>query len=80
MLGALLLVASGARAQTASINGMVRDAETGVPVEGASVQVRGTLLSTVTNGQGQFTLAGVPTTPHTIRSSRSAMRRTACPG
>ena len=31
------------------------------------MQVRGTLLSTVTNGEGQFTLSGVPTTPHTIR-------------
>lgn len=64
-------MASPASAQagtgTGTINGTIRDAETGVPVEGASVQVRGTLLSTVTNGQGQFTLAGVPTTPHTIR-------------
>jgi len=56
-----------AGAGTGTISGAIRDAETGVPVEGASVQVRGTLLSTVTNGQGQFTLAGVPTTPHTIR-------------
>ena len=66
-VGAMLLVATGASAQTAAINGIVRDAETGVAVEGASVQVRGTLLSTVTNGQGQFSLSGVPTSPHTIR-------------
>jgi len=66
-VGAMLLVATGASAQTAAINGTVRDAETGVAVEGASVQVRGTLLSTVTNGQGQFSLSGVPTSPHTIR-------------
>ncbi len=68
-VGALALMASTAQAQagTGTVNGIIRDAETGVPVEGASVQVRGTLLSTVTNGQGQFTLAGVPTTPHTIR-------------
>ncbi len=67
VLGALALVSSGASAQTAVINGTVRDAETGVPVEGASVQVRGTLLTTVTNAQGQFALSGVPTTPHTVR-------------
>ena len=68
-VGALAFMASTAQAQagTGTIIGIIRDAETGVPVEGASVQVRGTLLSTVTNGQGQFTLAGVPTTPHTIR-------------
>lgn len=67
--GALLLVASTVAAQggTATLNGAVRDAETGAPVEGASVQVRGTLLTTVTNGEGQFTIAGVPTSPHTIR-------------
>lgn len=67
--GALLLVASTVAAQggTATLNGAVRDAKTGAPVEGASVQVRGTLLTTVTNGEGQFTIAGVPTSPHTIR-------------
>ena len=68
-VGALALTASSASAQagTGRVNGIIRDAETGVPVEGASVQVRGTLLTTVTNGQGQFSLSGVPTTPHTIR-------------
>ena len=70
-VGAAALTASAASAQegsgTGTVNGTIRDAETGVPVEGASVQVRGTLLSTVTNGQGQFTISGVPTTPHTIR-------------
>jgi len=68
-VGIVMLTASAASAQggTGSVNGIIRDAETGVPVEGASVQVRGTLLTTVTNAQGQFTLAGVPTSPHTIR-------------
>ena len=71
-VGAVALLASPAGAQagagTGKLNGTIRDADTGVPVEGASVQVRGTLLSTVTNGQGQFTISGIPpTTPHTIR-------------
>jgi iron complex outermembrane receptor protein len=67
--GAVALAASTAAAQagTATLTGAIRDAETGAPVEGASVQVRGTLLTTVTNGQGQFTMTGVPTSPHTLR-------------
>jgi iron complex outermembrane receptor protein len=66
----LVLTASSALAQaggTAAINGTVKDAESGQPIEGASVQVRGTLLNTVTNAQGQFSLAGVPLAPHAIR-------------
>jgi outer membrane cobalamin receptor len=67
----LVLTAGAASAQagagTASVNGTVKDAESGQPIEGASVQVRGTLLGTVTNAQGQFNLVGVPLTPHTIR-------------
>ncbi len=69
-VSAVLLPASTVCAQasgTGTIIGAVNDAETGVPVEGASVQVRGTLLSTVTNAQGQFIIPGVPPTPHTIR-------------
>lgn len=68
-MGIFVLMASAARAQTGtgSVNGTVHDAETGVPVEGASVQIRGTLLGTVTNGQGKFTILGIPGTPHTIR-------------
>jgi len=68
-LGGLSLAARSAVAQagTGTVTGIIRDAETGVPVEGASVQVRGTLLTTVSNAQGQFILSGVPTAPHTLR-------------
>ena len=57
-LGGLPLAASSARAQagTGTVTGIIRDAETGNPMDGASVQLRGTLLTTITNEQGRFTI------------------------
>lgn len=47
-------------AQTRTITGTVTDAETGQPLEGARVGVRGTALSTTTAANGRFTLGSVP--------------------
>ena len=57
---ALLLGAVPAAAQTRTITGTVTDAETGQPLEGARVSVRGTALSTTTGAGGRFTLGNVP--------------------
>jgi TonB-linked SusC/RagA family outer membrane protein len=57
---ALLLGAIPAAAQTRTITGTVTDAETGQPLEGARVSVRGTALSTTTGAGGRFTLGNVP--------------------
>src|SRR5437667_2315752 len=57
---ALLLGAVPAVAQTRTITGTVTDAETGQPLEGARVSVRGTALSTTTGAGGRFTLGNVP--------------------
>jgi len=56
LLGSL----SPALAQTRTVTGTVTDAQTGQPLEGARVTVRGTALSTSTGATGQFTLGNVP--------------------
>ena len=57
---ALLLSFSPAAAQTRTISGTVTDAQTGQPLEGARVSVRGTPLATTTSASGTFTLGNVP--------------------
>ena len=49
-----------ASAQTRTVTGTVTDAQTGQPLEGARVTVRGTTLSTATGATGRFTLGNVP--------------------
>jgi iron complex outermembrane receptor protein len=64
----LLLVVAPlvARAQTGTIQGRVTD-EAGVAVVGASVNVEGTTLGSVTDSRGAFTIQDVPAGPHTLR-------------
>ena len=57
---ALLFAADPVTAQTRTISGIVTDAATGQPLEGARVGVRGTSLGTTTNAAGIFTLGNVP--------------------
>ena len=57
---ALLLTFSPAAAQTRTVTGIVTDAATGQPLEGARVSVRGTSLATVTGATGTFSLGNVP--------------------
>lgn len=57
---ALLLGSAPASAQTRAVTGTVTDAQTGQPLEGARVTVRGTTLSTATGATGQFTLGNIP--------------------
>src|SRR5205814_4210185 len=57
---ALLFSFRSAVAQTRTVTGTVTDAETGQPLEGARVSVRGTALSTTTGAGGRFTLGNVP--------------------
>jgi hypothetical protein len=54
---ALLLGASsiaGAQARTATVEGVVRDANTNRPLEGAQISVTGTTVGGMTNAQGQY--------------------------
>lgn len=57
---AMLLSSVPVLAQTRTITGTVTDAETGQPLEGARVGVRGTALSTTTGADGKFTLGNIP--------------------
>ena len=53
-------VPTPAAAQTRTITGIITDAGTGQPLEGARVSVRGTTLTTTTSVGGTFTLGNVP--------------------
>ena len=69
LLGAVGCLAASATAQTAAVNGFVRDAETGETLVQATVRVDGTALGAATNGQGFYSLAGVPAGPVVLRVS-----------
>ena len=60
--GALLLFASGAGAQQASVTGRITDDATSQPLGDVRVQVSGTSLSTMTNAQGAYTIRLSPGT------------------
>lgn len=72
MLG-MLLLNSQLLAQTRTVTGRVVDVA-GVPISGASVQVRGTNTGTVTNTDGTFTIS-VPTTANTLVVSGAQLTR-----
>ena len=57
-------------AQTRTVTGTVTDAQTGQPLEGARVTVRGTALATSTGAAGQFTLGNVPAAEVTVTIRR----------
>ena len=60
LLGALLLLAAtGALAQTGSIDGRIVDADTGEELIGASILVVGTTIGTATDLDGNYTLPSV---------------------
>ncbi|HUG41676.1 MAG TPA: TonB-dependent receptor [Longimicrobiales bacterium] len=64
MLAAIALLLVGApqalHAQQAAVRGTVTDAQTGQPIAGAQVAVRGTGIGTLTNNDGRFVLTSVP--------------------
>src|SRR5688572_23512852 len=68
LIGPLLLVllaALPALAQT-NISGSVKDGTTGEPLAGASIVVRGTILGTLTNGDGEFSIKVSQSPPFTL--------------
>ena len=58
----LLIAAAGLFAQlsTGKIEGMVRDKDTGQPLQGAQVLIEGTRLGNVTNADGYYFILNVP--------------------
>ena len=57
---AISLVALNVGAPSASITGVLRDPDTGLPIAGARITIQGTGFSTVTGLDGSFTFLGVP--------------------
>lgn len=74
LLALLLLPLFEASAQGRTVSGTVSDSLTGLAIEGASVSVRGTTLSTTTGDAGRFTLSNVPQTAVTIAVRRIGYR------
>jgi TonB-dependent receptor len=56
----LLLLPAAARAQQASLTGIVTDAETGFALAGVSVRIVSEDRRAISNGTGRFTLVGLP--------------------
>jgi TonB-linked SusC/RagA family outer membrane protein len=56
----LVMPVAGALAQTGTITGTVSDSTSGETIPGANVLVAGTQMGTPTNGDGEFTISGVP--------------------
>jgi iron complex outermembrane receptor protein len=56
-LALVLGVAAPAAAQTAAITGVITASETGAPIAGATVLLRGTPLATSTSAEGRFVLS-----------------------
>jgi TonB-linked SusC/RagA family outer membrane protein len=75
-LAALLLFAAGtAFAQTGRIEGTVRSANTGDPIQGARVTVMGTDLAGVTNANGYYAIANVPVGTYEVRANVVGFQR-----
>ena len=67
----VLLGAAGASAQTATVNGIVRDAETGETLVRATVALQGTDRGAATNVEGFYTLGNVPADSVSLRIAYS---------
>ena len=69
LVAGVLLAAAAPAAQTVTVNGFVRDAETGETLVQATVRVDGTDRGVATNVQGFYSLAGLPAGPVVLRVS-----------
>lgn len=62
------------KAQTQNVTGVIVSAEDGLPVIGASIQVKGTSIGATTDVDGHFTLAEVPVSAKVLRVSYVGMK------
>jgi hypothetical protein len=66
----LCAVATGtAQAQTGKLTGIVTDAQSGVPLEGAQVILQNTGISALTSANGRFFIVNVPPSTYTVLSA-----------
>src|SRR5690625_5140271 len=59
-LGVLLLFSLNVNSFAQTISGTVKEADTGLPLTGATLTVEGTVTGTTTNGEGWFELSASP--------------------
>ena len=59
-----------AEAQTGKLSGVVTDASTGQPIEGAQVRVQGTQLGAMTHANGRYFIISVPPGTYTVEARR----------
>ncbi|MHB8838941.1 MAG: carboxypeptidase regulatory-like domain-containing protein, partial [Gemmatimonadaceae bacterium] len=67
---AFLFAAGRADAQTGKITGVVTDAASGQPIEGAQVLLQGTGYGQVSGANGRFFILGVPPGDYTVQARR----------
>lgn len=80
LLVACLFVMMGfVTAQTSTIQGIVTSEEDGEPIVGASVLVEGTSMGTVTDVEGKFIIANVPSSAKTLRVSYIGLQSQSLP-
>src|SRR5439155_24602352 len=66
LLGALVIAAQPAAAQSATVVGTVTAARTHEPLAGATLQVEGTRLGAVSNASGSYRIPNVPAGSYTL--------------
>ena len=76
----LLTGSAAAHAQSASLVGTVRDAESGRLLDGATVVVRGTPLSAVTDARGSFVIIGLEAGVYTLDATAIGFSGDSLPG
>ena len=75
----LLVSMSAAMAQTSALSGSVFSEDDNLPVIGASVQIKGTSLGSVTNADGKFTISNVPASATTLKVTYVGMKTAEVP-
>lgn len=65
LLGSLLASITLALAQKITVNGIVFSEEDNEPIQGATVQIKGTSIGTITDEAGKFSLSNVPSSAQT---------------
>lgn len=73
--GAPTVAGEGAAERAATVAGRVTVAGSGEPLSNATVTVRGTTLRGISDGDGRYSIAGVPAGPRTLDVQRLGFRR-----
>jgi hypothetical protein len=70
LLAAFVFLPQVARAQTGKITGVVTDAQSGQPLDGVQILIRGTGIGTLTDDNGRYFILNVPPATYTVLARR----------